>query len=99
MVSSEKPSEPQPGKSLPPEIHSITFQLNDPNNPPDSPDVDQGFYFTKDFPLYNIEAGDKLFGFDKMETYKKSRHDLMAFIARWPKSCSTDAQLFFRCLE
>ena len=94
MAKSKEPSEPQPDKSPPPEIHSITFQLNDPNNPPDSLEIDQEFFFTKDLPLLKIEAGDRIFGFDKEETQNKSRRDIMTLIARWPKSCSTDAQPF-----
>ena len=55
MVSSETPSEP--GKRPPPEIHSITYQLNDPNNPPESLEIDERFVFLKDLPLLNINAG------------------------------------------
>lgn len=82
MVSSKPSSEPQPGKRPFPDIHSITFQLNDPNNPPESLDIDQNFVFLKDMPAFNIKAGDRIFGFEKEETYNKSRKDLMSLIAR-----------------
>ena len=85
MVTSKKPSEPQPGKRPSPEIYSITFQLNDPDNPPESLDIDERFTFLRDFPSYQIQAGDRLFGFDKMETLKKSRRHLMTLIAKLAK--------------
>ena len=96
MVTSKKHSEPQPGKRPPVEIHSITFQLSDPDNPPESLELDERFTFLRDYPSYQIQAGDRLFGFDKVETLKKSRQDLMTLIARWPKSCST---LVWACLN
>ena len=95
MVTSKKPSEPQPGERPPVEIHSITFQLCDPDNPPESLELDERFTFLRDLPSYQIQAGDRLFGFDKVETLKKSRQDLMTLIARWPKSCSTEASSIY----
>ena len=88
MAKNKMPSEPGEDKGLPPQIHSITFQLNDPNHPPESLEIDPDFYFKKDMPLLKINQGDRIFQFDKEETQNKSRHDLMTLIARWPKSCN-----------
>ena len=94
MAKSKTPSEPEEDKGPPPQIHAITFKLNDPNHPPESLEIDSNFFFKQDLPLLKISAGDRIFGFDKEETQNKSLRDLMTLIARWPKSFATDAQLF-----